>query len=298
VIGETDRREALAGLPAGEDLAAEGRALPDGEGLAVEGGALAAEGEGLAAEGRALAKVDMRRVDPPYDYPGYRSSALRAPRRPLFVLPRLADLTGPVFGEGIVGPLDHDLTCQHAAAPIGERIVVAGRLLDDAGQPIAGQLVELWQANAAGRYAHAVDEHAAPLDPNFTGYGRALTDADGGYRFVTIKPGEYPWGNHLNAWRPAHLHFSVFGRRFEERLVTQMYFPGDPLIAYDPIFNSVSDARARRSMVAELELRLTEPGFALGYRYDIVVGRGDASVPVERPDPVEHDPLPGFRAQR
>ncbi|HTW98965.1 MAG TPA: protocatechuate 3,4-dioxygenase subunit beta [Acidimicrobiales bacterium] len=245
---------------------------------------------GAGAPATPLAEVDMRTIDPPYDFPGYRSSALRAPKRPLLVLPRLADRAGPVFGDGIVGPLDNDLTRQHDDAPIGERIIVAGRLLDTGGRPIAGQLIELWQANAAGRYAHAVDDHDAPLDPNFSGYGRTLTDSQGRYRFVTIRPGEYPWGNHLNAWRPAHLHFSVFGRRFEERLVTQMFFPGDPLLAYDPIFNSVSDERARQTMMATLELRLTEPAWAIGYRFDLVVGREALSG-----GPLAGSPLAGGR---
>jgi protocatechuate 3,4-dioxygenase beta subunit len=190
-----------------------------------------------------------------------------------------------VFGESVVRAGDNDLTQHGAGEPIGERIVVAGRLLDGDGRPIAGQLIELWQANAAGRYAHAVDDHPAPLDPNFPGYGRTLTDANGWYRFVTIRPGEYPWRNHLNAWRPAHLHFSVFGRKFEHRLVTQMYFPGDPLLALDPIYNSVSDPLGRAAMVSRLDLALTEPEVALGYRFDVVVG-GRAAVPFE---PEEHE---------
>jgi len=185
---------------------------------------------------------------------------------------------GPVFGEAAVGPGDADLTAQHGAEPIGERIIVSGRLLDEAGRPIAGQLVEVWQANAAGRYAHEGDQHPAPLDPNFTGAGRCLTDAEGGYRFVTVKPGAYPWKNHQNAWRPAHIHFSVFGRKFTERLVTQMYFPGDPLFAFDPIFNSVSQP-ARGRMVSTFDLSTTVEEWGLGYRFDVVVG-GHLATPV------------------
>jgi protocatechuate 3,4-dioxygenase beta subunit len=176
-----------------------------------------------------------------------------------------------VFGDLAVGPGDADLTRQHAGEPLGERIVVSGRLLDERGRPIANQLVEVWQANAAGRYAHAGDQHPAPLDANFTGAGRCISDVNGGYRFVTVKPGAYPWRNHTNAWRPAHIHFSVFGRAFTERLVTQMYFPGDPLFEFDPIFQSVSE-RARGRMVSEFELATTVEEWALGYRFDVVVG--------------------------
>ena len=169
---------------------------------------------------------------------------------------------------------DGDLTRQHDGEPIGERVVVSGRVLGDDGRPLRGQLVEIWQANAAGRYRHAVDTHPAPVDPNFSGAGRGLTDDDGGYRFVTIKPGAYPWRNHPNAWRPNHIHFSLFGRAFTERLVTQMYFPGDPLLAIDPIFQSVPTRRPRPAG-AEFDPTLTEPDWALGYRFDIVVGGRD-----------------------
>lgn len=224
-------------------------------------------------------EVDMRTLDPPYDYPGYRSTALRCPRQPLRLLPgALADAGGPLFGEDVVGSDDHDLTRQHDGEPLGERIVVAGRLLDGEGRPITGQLIEIWQANACGRYAHAVDVHPAPLDPNFSGYGRCRTGGDGGYRFVTVRPGAYPWGNHPNAWRPAHIHFSVFGRAFTDRLVTQMYFPGDPLFRLDPIFNSVASPAARARMVSTFDISLTEPEWALGFRFDVVVG-GRAATP-------------------
>ena len=232
--------------------------------------------------------VDAERAgaDPPFDYPEYGSTRLRAPKEPLVIVPAtLSELTGPVYGESAVGELDSDLTRQHSGAPLGERIIVTGRVLGNDGKPLSGQLIEIWQANAAGRYQHDVDTHDAPLDPNFSGAGRAVTDADGRYRFVTIKPGAYPWGNHPNAWRPNHIHFSLFGRAFTERLVTQMYFPGDPLFAYDPIFHSIHDERARRRLVSSLDLSLTEPEWALGYRFDIVLGGRDAT-PLEDPDHV------------
>ena len=216
--------------------------------------------------------------DPPLDYPDYRSTRLRAPRWPLVPLPPgEVERSGPVFGADRVGELDHDLTRQHSGEPLGERIVVHGRVLDSRGRPVRPSLVEVWQANAAGRYAHAADAHPAPLDPNFSGAGRALTDDEGRYRFVTVKPGAYPWGNHHNAWRPAHIHFSLFGTSFSERLVTQMYFPGDPLCEYDPIFNSVRDADARGRLVCSFDLESTEPEWALAYRFDIVLG----ATPVE-----------------
>ena len=210
-------------------------------------------------------------VEPRYDEPAYRSSTLRHPTR-LYLLPEeWHDPAGPVFGESDVDPSESDLTRQHDGEPLGERIVVSGRALDSDGRPLPNTLVEVWQANAAGRYAHAVDRHPAPLDPNFTGAGRCVTDADGGYRFVTIKPGAYPWQNHPNAWRPAHIHFSLFGRAFADRLVTQMYFPGDPLFDADPIFQSVRDAAARELLVSRFDWETTEPEWALGFRFDIVL---------------------------
>jgi protocatechuate 3,4-dioxygenase beta subunit len=222
-----------------------------------------------------------RGVNPPVDSPQYGSSVLRAPRQPLVLLPhRLTEITGPLLGEERVGADDADLTTDHDGEPQGERIIVTGRLLDGDGRPVRRSLVEIWQANAAGRYLHAADQHPAPLDPNFTGLGRCLTDDEGRYRFVTIKPGSYPWRNHHNAWRPAHIHFSVFGRSFTQRLVTQMYFPGDPLQPIDPIFNSVPDAAARQRLVARFDLGLTEPEWALGYSWDIVL-RGRDATPFE-----------------
>jgi protocatechuate 3,4-dioxygenase beta subunit len=231
----------------------------------------------------AIDKVGAVTVDPAYDTPEYRSTSRRAPSRPLAALPDgPTERAGPRFGPGRVGPGDADLTRHHAGEPLGERIGVSGRLVDGAGRPIRGQLIELWQANAAGRYAHDVDRHPAPLDPNFTGNGRCLTDDEGRWRFVTIRPGAYPWGNHPNAWRPAHLHFSVFGRAFTERLVTQMYFPGDPLLAFDPIFNSVRDPAARQRMICRFDWTTTQEQWALGYRFDIVVA-GHLATPREEP---------------
>jgi protocatechuate 3,4-dioxygenase beta subunit len=222
-------------------------------------------------------------VDPPYDYPDYVGTRLRSPKEPLVVLPAtLGELTAPVLGESALEPSDADLTRQHSGEPLGQRMVLEGRVLGSDGKPLRGQLVEIWQANAAGRYLHAVDTHDAPLDPNFSGAGRCVTDDEGRYRFVTIKPGIYPWGNHPNAWRPAHIHFSLFGRAVSERLVTQMYFPDDPLFPFDPIFNSVRDERARQRLVSSFDMSLTEPDWALGFRWDIVLGGRDAT-PLEEP---------------
>ncbi|MGW2486141.1 protocatechuate 3,4-dioxygenase subunit beta [Streptomyces sp. NPDC001606] len=213
-------------------------------------------------------------VHPDRAYPPYRSSVQRHPRHsPVTVQgdPDALELTGPVFGVTDVTALDSDLTRQHANEPQGERITVSGRVLDRQGRPVRGQLVEIWQANASGRYAHQLDQHPAQLDPNFTGVGRCLTDDQGRYHFTTIKPGAYPWRNHRNAWRPAHIHFSLFGTAFTQRLVTQMYFPGDPLLRYDPIFRSVTDAAARDRLVAAYDHDLSRPEFSLGYRWDIVL---------------------------
>jgi protocatechuate 3,4-dioxygenase beta subunit len=216
----------------------------------------------------------MTDPDPPYLYPDYRSTRTRSPSRALLPLPEeLHALEAPVFGDDELDPGDGDLTAYGDGEPLGERIIVHGRVVDGDGRPVPGALIEIWQANAAGRYLHQVDTHPAPLDPNFAGAGRALAGADGAYRFVTVKPGAYPWRNHPNAWRPAHIHFSIFGRAFTQRLVTQMYFPGDPLFEFDPIFNSVRDPKARELLVARLDLDTTEPEWALAYRFDIVLRR-------------------------
>jgi protocatechuate 3,4-dioxygenase beta subunit len=221
-------------------------------------------------------------VHPPRHAPAYRATELRHPKHPLILIPQtLSELTGPVYGYGKVGPLDHDLTRQQGGEPLGERIIVAGRVLAEDGRPVPHTLVEIWQANAAGRYHHHADTHNAPLDPNFMGAGRTLTDEHGRYRFVTIKPGAYPWLNHANAWRPAHIHFSLFGQNFTTRLVTQMYFPGDSLLPLDPIFNSVPDSKARERLISTFDLELTEPEWALGYRFDIVL-RGRDATPMEK----------------
>ncbi len=220
-------------------------------------------------------------VDPPNDSPAYRSTSLRAPTRPLVSIPEtLSERTGPVYGHEAVGPTDHDLTRQHDGEPIGQRIVLSGRVLDGDGRPLRGQLIEIWQANAGGRYRHEVDQTSAVLDPNFSGAGRCLTDDEGRYRFVTIRPGAYTWQNHANAWRPAHVHFSLFGTAFVSRLVTQMYFPDDPLFAYDPIFNSVPDTGDRQRLVSAFDLDTTVPEWALGFSWDIVL-RGGAATPME-----------------
>jgi protocatechuate 3,4-dioxygenase beta subunit len=220
-------------------------------------------------------------TQPAYLYPPYRSTVKRSPSQPLVLLPHtLSEVTGPVFGYDDVKPTDSDLTRQHGGEPIGERIVVSGRVLDENSRPVTHALVEMWQANAAGRYRHAVDDHDAPLDPNFTGCGRVLTDSEGRYRFVTIKPGAYPWRNHYNAWRPAHLHFSLFGLGLAQRLVTQMYFPGDPLLEYDPMYTSVPDEKARKHMVSAFDWESTIPDIALAFRYDIVL-RGRDATPME-----------------
>jgi protocatechuate 3,4-dioxygenase beta subunit len=220
-------------------------------------------------------------TQPKLMYAPYQSTIRRAPSQPLIRLPaNFSDLTAPVYGYLPLGETDNDLTRQHAGEPLGERIIVAGRVLDEDGRAVPHTLIEIWQCNAAGRYLHARDDHPAPLDPNFSGGGRMMTDAQGQYQFTTIKPGAYPWRNHHNAWRPAHIHFSLFGTSFQSRLVTQMYFPNDPLFPFDPIMQSVPDERARERLVSKFELELTRPEWALGYRFDIVL-RGRDSTPFE-----------------
>jgi protocatechuate 3,4-dioxygenase beta subunit len=225
----------------------------------------------------------VRGLHPPLDSPGYRSTGLRHPTQPLVLLPQnLTEITGPLLGEGRVTAADADLTTRHAGEAIGQRIIVCGRVLDGDGRPVPDTLVEVWQANACGRYRHVVDQWPAPLDPNFDGLGRVLTDSLGRYSFTTIKPGAYPWLNHHNAWRPAHIHFSLFGRAFTQRLVTQMYFPGDPLLPLDPIFNSVPDEGARQRLISRYDHDVTQPEWALGYQFDIVL-RGSGATPMEEP---------------
>ena len=221
-------------------------------------------------------------VHPPLDYPPYKSTQLRHPKQPLIYLPQnITELTGPALGSPrAVGPLDHDLTRQHEGEPIGERITVFGHVYDTDGKPLRSTLIEIWQANACGRYRHRWDRYPAPLDPNFTGAGRCVTDDEGRYRFVTVKPGPYPWGNHYNAWRPAHIHFSLLGRAFAQRLVTQMYFAGDPLFPYDPIFNSVPEAAGRKRLISRFSIHDTEPDWALAYEFDIYL-RGPGATPFE-----------------
>ena len=246
----------------------------------------------------------MQGTQPEYRFPPYGSTAKRAPTKPLVMLPHtLSETTGPVFGHDSVKAGEFDLTVGHAGEPavglgdspgqpglrpgdssgqpIGKKIVVSGRVLDDGGKPVRHTLVEIWQANSAGRYRHPNDGPHSPLDPNFTGCGRAMTDAEGRYRFVTIEPGAYPWRNHYNAWRPKHIHFSLWGAAFTQRLVTQMYFPGDPLLPFDPIFNCVTDAKARGRLVSALDWETTIPESAIGYRFDIVL-RGRHATPVDR----------------
>src|SRR5881275_2380282 len=208
-------------------------------------------------------------TQPNHLHPPYVSSIKRAPLRPLVRIPHtLTEVTGPSFGKEAIDAKACDLTRQHAGEPVGQRIIVGGRVLEQNGRPVPHTLIEIWQANAAGRYLHKVDQHDAPLDPNFTGCGHALTDGEGRYRFVTIRPGAYPWRNHHNAWRPNHIHYSLFGTGFAQRLITQMYFPGDPLLALDPVYLAVPDPAARERLIAQFDIDITQPEWALGYRFD------------------------------
>ncbi len=213
-----------------------------------------------------------------YDFAPYRSSILRHPtKNPRLVDPESIELFSPAYGQRDVAKIESDLTLQHTGEPQGERITLTGRLLDSWGRPLRNQLVEIWQANAAGRYIHQRDQHPAPLDPNFTGAGRTITNDDGEYFFTTIKPGPYPWKNHVNAWRPAHIHFSLFGTGFTQRIITQMYFPGDPLFALDPIYNTIRSQKDREALISTYDHDLTVPEFSMGYRWDIVVDGPDAT---------------------
>jgi protocatechuate 3,4-dioxygenase, beta subunit len=219
-------------------------------------------------------------IHPPHLYPGYVSSVKRAPSQALVSIPQtLSEVTGPGFQQHQL-KVGADLTAQGHDEPSGQRMLLSGRVLDEDGKPIRNTLVEIWQANAAGRYNHAVDQHDAPLDPNFIGNGQLLTDDEGRYQFKTIKPGAYPWRNHPNAWRPAHIHFSLFGPAISTRLVTQMYFPGDPLLPYDPIFNGIRDEAARQRLIARFDWDTTVPEHALGFTFDIVL-RGRLETPME-----------------
>jgi protocatechuate 3,4-dioxygenase beta subunit len=226
-------------------------------------------------------------MHPDRGFAPYRSSVLRHPTHELVRAdPEEIELVSPAFGHSDVGVEESDLTIQHSGEPLGERIIVTGRVLDGEGRPVRSQLIEIWQANSSGRYVHKRDQHPAPLDPNFTGVGRAITGDDGSYRFITIKPGPYPWKNHRNAWRPAHIHFSLFGSQFTQRLVTQMYFPSDPLFALDPIYQSIADPAARERLIAGYDHDVSEPEWALGYRWDIVL-TGSKSTWME-PEDADH----------
>jgi protocatechuate 3,4-dioxygenase beta subunit len=223
------------------------------------------------------------KIQPPYLHRDYAATVKRAPGKPLVPLPStLCELTGPVYGTDSIQPLDNDLTRNAVknGEPLGERIVVAGRVLDERGRPVPNALIEIWQANACGRYIHKNDQHDAPLDANFNGAGRVLTNAQGEYFFTSIKPGAYPWDNHENAWRPPHIHFSIFGVNFLSRLVTQMYFPGDPLLAHDPIHNSIPDKKGRQRLIAAYAPDIGKPKWALGYRFDIALA-GNRQTPFE-----------------
>jgi protocatechuate 3,4-dioxygenase, beta subunit len=220
-------------------------------------------------------------TNPPTLFPDYKSSIKRAPRHaPISVEQTISETTGPNLGAEMIRPGDADLTHFNGGEALGERIIVTGHVLDEDSRPVRNALIEIWQANACGRYAHPADQHDAPLDPHFSGVGRTVTDENGAYRFMSIKPGAYPWANHHNAWRPNHIHYSLFGAGLATRLVTQMYFPGDPLLELDPIFNSVPDADARRRLVAKFDLEVTVPQIALGYRFDFVLRGRSATPPV------------------
>lgn len=221
------------------------------------------------------------KAQPPSLFPAYASTVLRAPVQPLIKIPQtVTEISGPAecWAE-LMGPAMADLTKQHKGEPLGQRIIVSGRVLDENARPVPNTVIEIWQANAAGRYIHVRDNWPAPLDPNFTGVGRVITDAEGRYRYTTIRPGAYPWGNHYNAWRPSHIHLSLLGPAFATRLVTQMYFPDDPLIPLDPIANAVP-MPYRDRMVSRFDIATTQPSFALGYLFDIVL-RGRHATPME-----------------
>ena len=219
-------------------------------------------------------------TQPPYDAPAYGSTHKRHPVEDLVLLPHtVTETAGPSFSPAHFLPIS-DLSVVDGKSALGERIIVHGRITDEDGRPVPNTIVEIWQANASGRYRHPADQHDAPLDPNFRGEGRVFTDGDGWYRFTSIKPGAYPRRNHDNAWRPNHIHFSFFGAGFAQRLITQMYFPGDPLLELDPIFLSIPEEAARNRLICELDMSVTEPEWALGYRFDVVL-RGRGATPME-----------------
>ncbi len=217
-------------------------------------------------------------IYPTLVYPPYKSTHKRGPTREMLRIVAAAPVSTNLHASAsLILPHDMDLTAQGQGQPLGEQIVVTGRVLDEDGKPVRNSLLEVWQCNSAGRYWHKKDQHNAPLDPNFYGFGKMLTDDDGRYRFVTIKPGPYPWGNHDKAWRPAHIHFSLFGNVYAQRLVTQMYFPNDPLFAYDPIYQSIPDEAARQRLVSRFSLEHTVGDQMLGYQFDIVLRGRDAT---------------------
>lgn len=258
----------------GPDDAAESQAT-----LSAEIDAIHADQAGTVAAGKSP------ETQPRLNYPPYRSSLLRHPTKDLrHTDPETIELCSPAFGHRDLANLESDLTLQAGGEPIGERIKVTGRVLDGSGRPVRNQLVEIWQANSAGRYIHKRDQHPAPIDPNFTGVGRTLTGEDGSYSFTTIKPGPYPWKNHHNAWRPAHIHFSLFGSEFTQRMITQMYFPNDPLFALDPIYQSITDPKARDRLVATYNHDITEHEFLMGYNWDIVLTGGNRTWMEEEDD--------------
>ena len=234
-----------------------------------------------AADARTGFRAVTPGTQPPNDFPEYGSTHKRHPLQPLLRIPQtVTEITGPRFSPSHY-PATIDLSKHGSHEAMGERIVVRGRVLDENGRPVPDTMIELWQANAAGRYAHERDQHDAPLDPHFKGEGRVFTDADGWYQFTSIKPGAYPWRNHFNAWRPNHIHYSLFGPGFATRLITQMYFPGDPLLDLDPIFHAVPNAAARQRLIAKFDIEITQPEWALGYRFDIVLRGRDATITEE-----------------
>lgn len=224
---------------------------------------------------------ETREGQPPYLWPDYKSTVPRAPKRGLFKLPHtLSEVTGPGFKGDWFGPELADMTRVDGGEAQGQRVIIAGRVLDEDGRPVPNTLLEVWQCNAAGRYRHERDQHDAPLDPHFRGVGQVVTNDKGEYRYLTIRPGAYPWRNTHNAWRAAHIHYSIFGPAFTTRMITQMYFPGDPLLDSDPIYQSVPDRVARERLISTYDANLSEAEYAMGYRWDIVL-RGRAATPTE-----------------